>query len=230
MQQQTGQGPRSAIARIGQGLAAALGRSWRLGRSLLFGTLNVVAALILLFEEWGWRPLMQALAWLARFRLVQRIETAIAGLPPYGALAVFALPTAVLFPLKLVALWLMAKGLVLAAGALFVAAKIASTALVARLFMLTRPALMRIGWFARAYQWFVPWKEALFAAIRSSWVWRYGRIVKGRAVRTLRRILDRLKPPLAGLRHRLARRARMLATRLRAGVTMMVERVRARRG
>ncbi len=48
---------------------------------------------------------------------------------------------------------------------------------------------MRIAWFAQAYNWFVPWKDALFAEIRSSWVWRYGRMLKTRI-----KLEDRTKP------------------------------------
>lgn len=191
---------------------------WRALRAGLGGLLNIAAALVLLFEEWGWKPLAEALGWLARFRLVQRIEAWIAGLPPYAALAVFALPATVLFPLKLVALWLLARGMVIVAGALFVGAKIASTALVARIFMLTRPALMQIGWFARAYALVVPWQEAMFAAIRASWAWRYGRIIKARAVKTIRTVYDRLRPQLAYL----LRSAREQAAQLRARMRMTI--------
>ena len=143
-------------------------------------SVGVVLALIVLFEEWGWRPLADGLARLGRWRLWAKAEFLIAALPPYAALAVFALPTALLLPLKLVALYLIAKGQAVAAGALFVAAKVVGTALVARIFQLTQPALMRIGWFAWGYGYFVPWKDAIFAAIRSTWAWRYGRIVKAR--------------------------------------------------
>ena len=52
---------------------------------------------------------------------------------------------------------------------IIVAAKFASTALIARIFLLTKPALMQIPWFAYAYGVFVPWQEALFARVRSSW-------------------------------------------------------------
>jgi hypothetical protein len=140
-----------------------------------------VLALILLFEEWGWRPLVAALAWLSRFGPWARLELFIASLPPYAALALLALPTSLLFPLKLLSVYLLASGQVFAAGALFFGVKVASTALIARLFLLTRPALMRIGWFAAAYDWLMPWKDALFAEIRASWAWRYGRMIKTRA-------------------------------------------------
>ena len=143
-------------------------------------TIGLVLALIVLFEEWGWRPLADALAKLARWRLWGRAEALVADLPPYLALCVFALPTALLFPLKLLALFLIAKGQAVAAGALFLGAKVVGTALVARIFQLTQPALMRIPWFAWAYARFMPWKEAVFAAIRQTWAWRYGRILKAR--------------------------------------------------
>lgn len=163
-----------------QRLKVAAIAMWSVVRSPILLVLQVIAALIVLFEEWGWRPLVAALGQLARFRVWARMELWIASLPPYGALAVFALPTTLLLPLKFVAAWLLANGQVMAAGGLFLAAKVASTALIARVFLLTKPALMQIEWFARAYNWFMPWKEAIFAEIRGSWAWRYGRMVKSR--------------------------------------------------
>lgn len=168
--------------------------AWGIARGPIVFVLQLFAALIVLFEEWGWKPLSQALAWLARYAPIARLEAWIASLPPYPSLLVFALPTTLLLPLKFIAMWLLANGQVAAAGALFVGAKIASTALVARIFTLTQPALMRIAWFARAYTWFVPWKDAFFAMIRASWVWRYGRMVKSRAKQIVRRAWERMRP------------------------------------
>lgn len=154
--------------------------AWALAREPVIFTLQIIAALIILFEEWGWRPLSDALARLARYAPIARLERFIAGLGPYPSLFVFALPTAFLAPLKLLAVYLLASGSYWTATALFVAAKIAATALVARLFILTKPSLMRIEWFARAYEWFVPWEEYFATLIRKSWPWRYGRMVKNR--------------------------------------------------
>lgn len=176
---------------------------WSVLKPPLMMALQVLAALIVLFEEWGWKPLSEALAWLARFRIIAKLEGLIARLPPYGALFVFALPTAILFPLKLLAVWLLANEQFAAATGLFIGAKIASTALVARLFMLTRPALMQIAWFARAYNWFMPWKDRLFAQIRASWVWRYGRMVKTRVRLTLGLAWARFKPQVQAMAARL---------------------------
>lgn len=150
-----------------------------------------IVALVLLFEEWGWQPLVRGMAWLARWRPIAAAEQWMASLPPYGALAVFVLPSALLLPVKLAAVWLLAHGQPIAASAVLVFAKITGTGLVARIFMLTKPQLMRIGWFAYAYSVFIPWKEALFERVRASWAWRWGRVVKQMARRWLRRRWER---------------------------------------
>lgn len=166
-----------------------------LRRGIIF-VLQILAALILLFEEWGWRPLVAGIEWLARFRPIARLELFIAGLPPYAAFVALALPTTLLLPLKFLAVFLLANGHFFSASALFVFAKIASTALIARLFILTKPALMQIGWFARAHDWLMPWKEAIFASIRKSWPWRYGRMLKTRVKLETKQAWMRLSPRL----------------------------------
>ena len=75
---------------------------------------------------------------------MRRIEAAIARLPPPAALAVLLLPTLGLLPVKLLALWLIATGEALAGLAVVVAAKLVGTAVLAWLFALTQPALMRM--------------------------------------------------------------------------------------
>ncbi|MEZ5899438.1 MAG: hypothetical protein R3D51_08085 [Hyphomicrobiaceae bacterium] len=175
-------------------LREILRTAWSIVRAPLIQALQVLAALIVLFEEWGWRPLSELLSRLARFAPIAAVERWIAGLPPYGALIVFALPTTLLLPLKFVAVWLLANGKYWTATGLFAGAKVASTAFIARIFILTKPALMQLSWFARAYNWFVPWKDALFEQIRASWIWRYGRMVKTRVRLEIKRAWLRWRP------------------------------------
>jgi hypothetical protein len=177
-------------------LARVLAALWRLLRPYLMFALNVLVALLLLFEEWGWRPLSNLLGQLARFRIWAMAELWIAGLPPYGALVALGIPTAILVPAKLFGVYLLALGHIVSAALVLIAAKVASTALIARIFILTKPALMQVSWFKRAYDLFVPWQEALFARIRASWVWRYGRVVKWRAGGYMRRTWRTLRPRL----------------------------------
>jgi hypothetical protein len=171
--------------------------AWAIARGPLIAAFNITAALIVLFEEWGWRPLADLLGRLAQFAPIAAFERFLAGLPPYAALLALALPTSLLLPLKFVAVWLLANEHFVSATLLFAGAKVASTALIARIFMLTKPSLMRIGWFADAYNWFVPWKDALYAQIRASWAWRYGRVVKARVLAGARKAWTRARPWVA---------------------------------
>jgi hypothetical protein len=194
---------------------------WSVIRPALSFLLQVAAALVLIFEEWGWKPLSEALAALSRFRLVGWLESKIASLPPYAALLTIALPTAILLPLKLLSVWLLANGYFLSAGALFIGAKIASTALIARIFMLTRPALMKIGWFARAYNRVMPWKDRLFATIRESYTWRYGRMLKTTLVHESKQAWARWKPWLRDVSEDWRPRAIALAHQARVGARIL---------
>ena len=168
----------------------------RFVRVVVIRTLEALLAIIIVFEEWGWRPLAAALASLARLAPVARLEAGIAGLPPYPALIVFAGPSILVFPLKLASLWLIADGQVVLATLLFSGAKIVGTALLARIFQLTQPALMRLAWFAWTYETVMPWKAALVARVRASWAWRFGRIVKERIKRQAREGWNALRPAI----------------------------------
>jgi hypothetical protein len=194
---QSWRGQLAAVARTAAAAAIASARMlWRIIRVPLVGALNILAALLLLFEQWGWQPLTRALASLARFRVWAELELWIAGLPPYGALVALAVPSAVLIPAKFAGVYLLATGHFISAAAVIVAAKIASTGLIARVFMLTKPVLMQIAWFKRAYDRFVPWHDKVVGWIRDSWVWRYGRVLKWRAGGYMRRSWRALRPRL----------------------------------
>jgi hypothetical protein len=176
--------------------ARLLLRGWQLVRPSVVFALNVLAALILLFEEWGWRPLSNLVAKLARFPLWAAAERQIAGLPPYGALVTLGVPSTIVIPTKLIGVYLLATGHFLTAAVVIICAKVIGTALVARIFVLTKPQLMQIGWFESSYDTFVPWQEALFGRIRSSWAWRYGRVLRWRANNYTRRTWLELRPKL----------------------------------
>jgi hypothetical protein len=202
---------------------AALGAFWRVALPALRTALQVLLALLILLEEWGWRPLAELLGRLARWRPWARLEYAIARLPPYAALVAFVLPSGLLLPLKFLALFLIAKGQLVLAALLFAGAKVGATALVARLYMLTEPALLQIEWFAWLHDRFVPWKEALAEYVRTSYVWRVARVWKERAKRMARAQWRLWRPTLiemgdagrAAVR-RLAAETRRLAQQLRA--------------
>ena len=162
-----------SVPTIQRGNAARVAiRTIRMAQRLAWRGIEVIIALVILFEEWGWQPLSQVLARLARYRIVARLEMWVGSLSPWPALAVFLVPSLLFLPLKLAAVWLIAGGHVVTATALFAFAKVAGTALYARIFQLTQPALMQLFWFARLYNWFVPWKDALFAHVKATRVWQ----------------------------------------------------------
>lgn len=181
------------MAAVAGAAAVAL---WRVMKPVLRTVAQVLLALVVIFEEWGWQPLSAALGRLARYKPWAALELWLAGLPPYGALAAFAIPITLLFPLKLVAVYLFTTGKYVWGTALLVGAKLTSTAFVARIFLLTKPSLLRIGWFAWAYGKFVPWEEAAMRKLRASWAWRVGRVVKYRAGRAARGLWVALRPRL----------------------------------
>ena len=168
----------------------SLANDWRSLRSLpvrfLKGLLGWFLALLILFEEWGWEPLQRVLAWVGNWPGIRWVEASIRRLPSYAALALFLLPTLALIPVKLLALWLITSGKVALGTMLILSAKLIGTATVARLFTLTKPALMELAWFARQFERWVSWKEALLAQVRASRAWRLGRMLK-------RRVRNRVK-------------------------------------
>lgn len=176
-----------ALVHLGRALVALLGHG-----------LAAIVALIVVFEEWGWRPLANLLGQLARLKPIAWLEDRIRLLPPYGALVLFALPSASLFPLKLLALYLIAQGKTVLATALFVGAKVVGTALIARLYMLTEHSLMRIGWFKRAYDFLMPYKHALVDWVHESFAWRYGRVVKARMKAAVKPLFLAIRARVAG--------------------------------
>lgn len=183
----------AAVLAVGSAAVIAL---WRVARPVLRWVAQLLLALVVVFEEWGWQPLSAALGRLARFRPWAAVEVWLAGLPPYGALAAFAIPITLLFPLKLVAVYLFTTGKFVLGTLLLIGAKLTSTAFVARIFMLTKPALMQIGWFAWGYAKFVPWEEEAMRRLRASWAWRAGRVLKHRAGRMAHKAWEAARPKL----------------------------------
>jgi hypothetical protein len=154
-----------------------------------------IVALYVLFFEWGWEPLARALGVLARLPAVRWIEARIAALPPYGALAVFGVPTAALLPVKLLALALVARGHAVLGVVVIVAAKVIGTAIVARLFMLTQPALMHLAWFARLFGRWMVFKAVILQRARASLPWRFGRGLRAVTRRRISGWLRRFRSP-----------------------------------
>lgn len=156
-------------------------------RRSLRGALLVLAAAVLFIEEWGWRPLTACMAWLAKWPPLARLEAAIRQVSPRWALVLFIVPATLLFPIKLVALWLIHRGHAALGLAVILAAKLLGTALVGRLFVLTESQLTQFAWFVRALTWWRATKERVKAAVKRSASWRLAQVIKRRLRIMMRR-------------------------------------------
>ena len=141
-------------------------------RRALRALLLVVGTLVLLFEEWGWRPLAQLLGWIARWPPLSRLEARIQRSPRRWAMALFLVPALGLVPVKLGAMWLMNGGHVASGVALLLAAKVVGTAIGGRLFILTERQLMSFPRFARAIRWGRRVRSRLHAVLHRSAAWQ----------------------------------------------------------
>src|SRR5882762_1430914 len=140
----------------------------RLAKRSLAAPFIILAAIVIVIEDWLWEDLGRLAAAIGRLPILRSVEAFIAWLPPYPALLFFAAPALLLVPLKLVALYFIAHGQAELGVLTIIAAKFAGTALVARIFTLTRPQLLRIGWFAWLYERFTDLKTRIYATIKST--------------------------------------------------------------
>jgi len=140
----------------------------RLTRPLL-----ILLAIVFLIEAWLWRhlePIVERLVALIPLRGVKAwVAGTVRKLPPAATLIVFVVPVIVLFPLKLVGLWLLAHKQWFAAGMVIVFAKLVGLAVTAFVFEVTKPKLLKLGWFRWLYDrvliW-LDWAHELVAPIR----------------------------------------------------------------
>jgi hypothetical protein len=126
-----------------------------------------LAAIALLLEEWLWDRLKRLMAQVARLPLWAQMERGLGRLPPWAALIALVFPSLVILPAKLFALFLLHAGHVFWGICIAISAKLVGTALVARVFTVTKPALMRMPWFARLHDRIMAWLDAAKAWVRS---------------------------------------------------------------
>lgn len=141
-------------------------------KKILAAPFVFLAAIIVLLEDWLWDDLVRLTAAIGRLPVFRQIEMFIVGLPPYGALAMFATPSLLLIPVKLAALWFIGHGQPALGFLTAAAAKVAGTALVARIFTLTKPKLLGIGWFAWLHDRVVAFKARVYAFIKASKIYQ----------------------------------------------------------
>ncbi len=142
-----------------------------LKRALEIATVPLAAAIVF-FEQTLIKYLNVAMAAVARWPPIAKLEAWLVQLPPYAALAAFAAPSILILPIKLITLWCAATGRYELALATLIAGKMLGTAVLARLYRILRPRLMTIPWFARVDTWVFYWRDQAYAFVKSLPAWK----------------------------------------------------------
>lgn len=129
----------------------------------------VVLAIIFLIEAWLWdrlQPVVAAIVARIPLESVKRwLAETIHTLPPPLALLVFLVPVLILFPLKLLAVWLLAHGAFVSAAGVFIVGKLAGVGVTAFVFDAARDRLLQMGWFHALYDTVMAWRDYAHALI-----------------------------------------------------------------
>jgi hypothetical protein len=137
--------------------------------------LIILASLWMLFEDWVWDKILALMAFVGRLKAVNRFETFLARQNQYLLLTLFCVPFFIMIPAKVYGLYLIADGKVIRGAAIFVIAKGLITALVTRLFIISKDKILQIKSFAIFYYWFREKKEWLYSEVRKLPAWQRAR-------------------------------------------------------
>ncbi|MBG7618350.1 hypothetical protein I5R65_02615 [Herbaspirillum sp. AP02] len=190
-------------------------------RRRLLAPLIYTAALLLMLEEWLWDATQALLARIPNWPWLVRLQHWIERRPPYAALLIFLAPTLLLLPVKLLALLSITHGHPTLGLAIVLAAKVLGTALVARIYALTRRSLLSLVWFQRYHDRLLALKARLTAQLQVSAGWQQAK----RLVQACRQSVDDVK---AYVRAQAARSPRSPLARLMRLLRRVVARMRSR--
>ena len=142
------------------------------------------AAAVLLFEEWLWDHSTAIAKRLGRLPLLSLLQAWIRRRSQWQAMALFVLPVLVVYPLKAVAVYAMTHGYVALGVSSFVLAKVLATAVFARLFQLTEPAITKIRWVRHGRDAFLKWRAFMHRWLNSQPAYRNARaLIRGMSAR-----------------------------------------------
>jgi hypothetical protein len=135
-----------------------------------------------------------AMAALAKWPPVARLERWLRRLPTWAALLAFVAPSALVLPVKLSAVWFALHHRYGLSIASIVIGKMLATALVARLYRVLHPTLATMPWFLRAETWLFAWRDRLYAFVRALPAWQRAASIIQRARAWLRQLVSGAAP------------------------------------
>jgi hypothetical protein len=153
-----------------------------------------LAAAIVFVEDVLLHYLGVAMAALAKWPPVARLEAWLGRLPPWAALLAFVAPSTLVLPVKLAAVWFALQGRFGLATVSIVAGKMLATALLARLYLILRPTLVKMPWFLASETWLFAWRDRLYAFMRALPAWQRVKVMLRRAKVWLAELVSGLAP------------------------------------
>jgi hypothetical protein len=145
-----------------------------------------VVATVVFIEDVLLHYLGQLMAAVSRWPPVARTEQWLRQLPPWAAVIAFVAPSILILPVKLAAVWFALHHKFTLSILSIVAGKLLATALVARLYRVLHPTLMRMPWFVRAETWLFAWRDRLYAFVRALPAWQRAAALVKRAKALMR--------------------------------------------
>lgn len=133
---------------------------------------TIIVVLWAVLDELLFQPLRPLVQWLSGLKLFEAIGALIGRIPPYGVLALLAVPFVLIEPLKVAALYLIATGIFIRGVLLLIFAHVLSIFTLDRIYHAGHAQLMRIGWFARLMGWVGGLRDWAFDWVKATAAWR----------------------------------------------------------
>ena len=138
-------------------------------------------AVFLIIEEWLWDGLTVFGHALISWFHLEAVEEWLSRASPPTALVAFCIPLLIVTPINLLALNLLANGLIMQGLGLEVVAKLFGTLLVARVFSITKPQLLTFGWLRMIYTTITGWLQWAHKKVTDTAVYRWSKHLKAEA-------------------------------------------------
>ena len=164
-------------------------------KRILLSPLVFLGVTLMLVEERLWDWFVAFGLWLGQRPMMRLVEARMRILPPKAAAVALFVPVALIFPVKVLAVWVMSTGRWGLGVTILLSAKLVGTALIAWIYTLCEPALSQLAWFVHLRAWFLDAKDWAHRKLEAWLLWRFARQVIHRIKARLKALLSAVIKP-----------------------------------
>ena len=135
-------------------------------------------AILLIIEEWLWDGLNALGHRFIKWLRLESFEFWLSQRTPNQALIAFSIPLMIVTPLNIIAISLLARGMILQGLLMEVFVKLLATLLVARVFALTKPQLLSFSLLRRLYESISQWLKWAHDKVVDAPIYRWAKQFK----------------------------------------------------